>query len=179
MLIILSLLAAVGGVTGAFSLTKVLQEVLCSGETKKGKGRGNPAGEVDGAAHCRCLPESLSGHKHLIDGLLDDAEIHLRSLRRQKPGPSRSFKLVKLVESYHPELQSHSSKELLPVLSYVAGMVLDKAADLLAEDQHTALLAEDQHIAYNAFHLDLYDDDNLAATQGLKIPGSTSALPSA
>jgi hypothetical protein len=52
-----------------------------------------------------------------------------------------SFKLIKLVESYHPELQprGHHMKELSPVFAHVRDVVKERAGRLLAEDLQTGV----------------------------------------
>lgn len=52
-----------------------------------------------------------------------------------------SFKIIKLVESYHPELQpnSYQKKTMAPLFTHLSDVVLEKAASLLQEDLESSL----------------------------------------
>lgn len=84
MLITLSIIGGLAGVTGAASLTKFFCETFGKGITLKppGRFRLEHRDSLD-------IPEGLADDAQLIRGLLDDAEITLRGLRRERPGPSR------------------------------------------------------------------------------------------
>lgn len=57
-----------------------------------------------------------------------------------------SFKLIKLVESYQPELQpkGHHMKELSPVFAHVRDVVKAEASQLLAEDLQSGMAVEEK-----------------------------------
>ncbi len=54
-----------------------------------------------------------------------------------------SFKVIKLIESFHPELQpnTYQKKVLAPVFAHVSDVVRERAADLLREDLESGLLS--------------------------------------
>jgi hypothetical protein len=91
MLITISLLATVAGLTGAASLTKFVCEVLGTSSNLK------PCSKVAGACSSsraseepsHTIPKGQGTDPQLVRGLLDDAEIKLRVLRREMPGPRR------------------------------------------------------------------------------------------
>ena len=90
MLITLSLIGGLAGVTGAASLTKFFCEAFGKGISCKAPGSCSIKGDsqlerCDSAG----IPVALAADAQLIRGLLDDAEITLRGLRRDRPGPSR------------------------------------------------------------------------------------------
>ncbi len=90
MLITLSLIGGLAGVTGAASLTKFFCEAFGKGISCKAPGSSSKKGDsqlerCDSAG----IPVALAADAQLIRGLLDDAEITLRGLRRDRPGPSR------------------------------------------------------------------------------------------
>lgn len=90
MLITLSLVAGLAGVTGAASLTRYFCELFGNGYagrlTKSRLRKADIGLERNDSVD---IPLSLAGDAQLIRGLLDDAEITLRVLRRERPGPSR------------------------------------------------------------------------------------------
>jgi len=90
MLITLSLVAGLAGVTGAASLTRYFCELFENGHA--GQLRTSRLRKADTDLERKDsinIPLSLASDAQLIRGLLDDAEITLRVLRRERPGPSR------------------------------------------------------------------------------------------
>ena len=97
MLVTLSLIGAVAGVTGAASITRWLSEALHVHSPKCQANRATAqctdiAGTGSNEQHhsaALLIPQHLLPQSQLVKGLVDDVEIKLRSLRRHKPGPSR------------------------------------------------------------------------------------------
>ena len=83
MFLALSLCTAIAGVTGAASATRWLTDAVQVAHSNKG-----PSTDRGETAHF-LRPQGAS--PQLINSLLDDVEISLRSLRREKPGPSRRW----------------------------------------------------------------------------------------
>lgn len=93
MLITLSILAGLAGVTGAASLTRYFCENFKTGsnlpsQTKMSRGRAGVQLRQKGSAD---VPVGMADDAQLIRSMLDDAEITLRGLRRERPGPSRRY----------------------------------------------------------------------------------------
>ena len=134
MLVIASLIAALAGLTGASSLARCLSNATgqpqgTSVHSRKVQAQGQAplAGKVLGHAHSFPVPASLSSQASLIASLLDDAEIQLRVLARQKPGPQRRctvFSLTwRVVRLYHIECLIQIM--LLPWWSWTISMAVN------------------------------------------------------
>ncbi|BDA43939.1 hypothetical protein COCOBI_05-1230 [Coccomyxa sp. Obi] len=145
MLITLSILGGLAGVTGAASLTRYFCETFGKDTSLLSRSRSDKsrAGVQLRQKDSIDVPVGMAEDAQLIRSMLDDAEITLRGLRRERPGPSRSFKIIKLVESYHPELQpnNYQKKILAPLFAHVSDVVRNKAAHLLKEDLESSLIS--------------------------------------
>ncbi len=89
----LSILGGLAGVTGAASLTRLFCETFRKGaslsspsrsSTERGSVQLRQKDSVD-------VPIGMADDAQLIRSMLDDAEISLRALRRERPGPSRRY----------------------------------------------------------------------------------------
>ena len=92
MLVTLSLIGAVAGVTGAASITRWLSEALLiqRPQSQASQVAAQPLDSSGSEASAAIpIPQHLASRSQLVKSLLDDVEIKLRSLRREKPGPSR------------------------------------------------------------------------------------------
>ena len=168
MFLALSLCTAIAGVTGAASITRWFADARQGAHTTKNGGLSNSSSaEFPFAVLTADCPRPQGASPQLINSLLDDVEISLRSLRREKPGPSRrcsskrgclpassacvlqwraddhlvcSCKVMNMVNRYSPSLQpqGHHMRDMGSVHAYVAAMARAKAAPLLAEDAQSA-----------------------------------------
>ena len=79
MLITLGVVAGLAAATGAGSLASWVTEVL------KSRSRA----EQSSSSKAASLPQHLAVQPQVVHSLLDDVELKLRPLRREKPGPER------------------------------------------------------------------------------------------
>jgi hypothetical protein len=114
MLVSLSVIAGVAGVTGAASITKWLSEALV---TQRPVIRSQPAPPTECSSSSSSssreagaipLPQHLASRSQLVHSLLDDVEIKLRSLRRERPGPGRRYAPIPTVATLHIAAEQQS-----------------------------------------------------------------------
>ena len=89
MLLTLSILGGLAGVTGAASLSRLFCETFGKGTSSSSANR---VSTDRGSVHLRqrhSVDVPVADDAQLVQNMLDDAEIRLRTLRRERPGPSR------------------------------------------------------------------------------------------